>query len=187
MTFARASASFDRILEVLDTEPSLADTPEGASGENHIRRGVVEFRRVSFRYGDGDSDALSDISFQTTPGETLVVVGATGSAKTTLVQLISRLYDVTAGEVLIDGKNVKDYSLDELHCQVGMVLQKNVLFSGTILENLRWGDPQASQQEVIRAAKAAQAHDFIVSFPDGYDTVLGRGGVNVSGGQKHRL
>jgi len=187
MTFARASASSERILEVLDTEPSLADTPEGLSDENHIRKGEIEFRNVSFRYGDGDSDALSDITFKTMPGETLAVVGATGSAKSTLVQLIPRLYDVTGGQLLIDGKDVRDYSLDELHCKVGMVLQKNVLFSGTIIENLRWGDPDASFEEVVEAAKAAEAHEFICSFPDGYDTVLGRGGVNVSGGQKQRI
>ena len=120
-------------------------------------------------------------------GETIAVVGSTGSAKTTMVQLIPRLYDVTAGEVLIDGINVKDYNLDEVHHKVGMVLQKNELFTGTIMENLRWGDENATDEEVETAAKAAEAHGFIMSFPDGYETMLGRGGVNISGGQKQRL
>ncbi len=187
MTFARASASSERILEVLNTEPSLTDTPQGLSEGHRIVRGEVEFRGVSFRYEDGDSEALKGVSFRTVPGETLAVAGATGSAKSTLVQLIPRLYDATEGVVAVDGVDVRDYPLEELHEKIGMVLQKNVLFSGTILENLRWGDPGASEEEVVEMAKAAEAHDFIMSFPEGYRTVLGRGGVNVSGGQKQRL
>ncbi|MCC8089311.1 MAG: ABC transporter ATP-binding protein/permease [Rikenellaceae bacterium] len=187
MTFARASASSKRVLEVLDTEPSLIDTPEGVMENNEIKHGTVEFRDVSFRYGDAEENALCNISFKIDEGETVAIAGATGSAKTTMVQLIPRLYDVTDGEVLVDNRNVKDYSLDELHDKIGMVLQKNELFTGTILENIKWGDPNASFEEVEEAAKAAQAHDFIMGFHDGYETMLGRGGVNVSGGQKQRI
>lgn len=187
MNIARASASSDRILEVLNTEPSLKDTEAGLENKYRIEKGGVEFRNVSFRYGGGDTDVLHDLNFSIEPATTVAVVGATGSGKSTMLQLIPRLYDTTGGEVLIDGRDIKDYSLDELHGKVGMVLQKNELFSGTIEENLRWGDPAATMEEIEAAARAAQAHDFIMSFPDGYRTVLGRGGVNVSGGQKQRL
>ena len=187
MNIARASASSERILEVLDTEPSLTNTEEGQENKHKIDKGEVTFRNVYFRYSGGENDVLRDINFQVGQGETIAVVGATGAAKSSMVQLIPRLYDATQGEVLIDGVNVKDYNLDELHSKIGMVLQKNELFTGTILENLRWGNPDATTEEVEAAAKAAQAHDFIVSFTDGYDTLLGRGGVNVSGGQKQRI
>lgn len=187
MTVARASASSRRIVEVLDTTPSLGNTSEGLTNKHQIQKGEVTFKDVSFRYPGGETDVLRDIQFRITPGETVAVVGSTGSAKTSMVQLIPRLYDVTGGEVLIDGINVKDYNLDELHHKVGMVLQKNELFSGTILDNLRWGDPHATEEEAIIAAKAAEAHDFIMSFTNGYQTLLGRGGVNISGGQKQRL
>ena len=184
MNIARASASSDRVLEVLGTEPSLKDSP-GASAV--VRRGAVEFRNVSFRYGGGETDVLHGISVSVAPGMTVAVAGATGSGKSTLLQLVPRLYDTTGGEVLIDGTDVRDYPLAQLHAQVGMVLQNNVLFSGTIADNLRWGREDASPAEMEAAARAAQAHDFVMSFPDGYDTVLGRGGVNLSGGQKQRL
>lgn len=187
MTIARASASSERILEVLDTEPSLENTPKGLENAHHVERGEVEFRNVGFRYAGGEIDVLKNISFTAHAGETIAVVGATGSAKSSLVQLIPRLYDATEGEVLIDGVNVKDYRLDVLHEGVGIVLQKNELFTGTILDNLKWGKRDASMEEIEEVAKAAQAHDFIMSFPDGYETRLGRGGVNVSGGQKQRL
>lgn len=187
MTIARASASSQRILEVLDTESSLTDTENALQNEYHIGRGGVEFKKVCFRYADGETDVLKNINFQVPAGETIAVVGATGSAKSSMVQLIPRLYDVTEGEILIDGINVKDYQLQILHQEVGMVLQKNDLFTGTILDNLKWGEPDATIEEVKEAARVAQAHDFIVSFADGYDTMLGRGGVNVSGGQKQRL
>ena len=187
MTMARASASSQRVVEVLNTRPSLTDTPQALARNRRIGKGRVEFRNVCFRYAGGETDALRNISFRTEPGETIAVAGATGAAKSTLLQLIPRLYDVTEGAVLIDGVNVRDYRLDELHRRVGVVLQKNELFSGTILENLRWGDPDATPEEVEAAARAAQAHDFIESFPDGYQTRLGRGGVNLSGGQKQRL
>ncbi len=187
MTFARASASSDRIVEVLDTTPSLMDTPEGLQEDNKIEKGDVTFRNVSFRYSGGETDVLHHLNFEVKAGETIAVVGSTGSAKTSMVQLIPRLYDATEGEVLIDGVNVKHYTLDELHHKIGMVLQKNELFTGTILDNLRWGNPEATEEEVEEAAKAAEAHDFIMSFAEGYQTMLGRGGVNVSGGQKQRL
>lgn len=187
MSYARASASSKRITEVLDTESSLTDTEEGLRNEHRIQKGEVSFEDVSFRYTGGENDVLQHISFRVRPGETIALVGATGSAKSTLVQLIPRLYDATAGEIRIDGINVKDYNLDELHTHIGMVLQKNELFTGTILENLRWGKPDATMEEIEEATRAAEAHDFILSFTDGYDTLLGRGGINVSGGQKQRI
>lgn len=187
MSYARASASSKRITEVLDTESSLTDTKEGLRNEHRIQKGEVSFEDVSFRYTGGENDVLQHISFCVRPGETIALVGATGSAKSTLVQLIPRLYDATAGEIRIDGINVKDYNLDELHTHIGMVLQKNELFTGTILDNLRWGKPDATMEEIEEATRAAEAHDFILSFTDGYDTLLGRGGINVSGGQKQRI
>ncbi len=187
MTVARASASSERILEVLNTTPSLANTKEGVENKYIIKKGNVVFRNVYFRYSGGENDVLKDINFDVKQGETIAVVGATGSAKTSMLQLIPRLYDATEGEVLIDGIDVKDYNLDELHLQIGMVLQKNELFTGSILENLRWGKQDATIEEVKQVAKIAQAHDFIMSFTDGYNTLLGRGGVNLSGGQKQRI
>lgn len=187
MTLARASASSKRIQEVLDTWPSLINTPEGLLNKYKIEQGEIIFDKVSFRYGDGENDVLRHISFHINPGETIAVVGATGSAKSSLVQLIPRLYDVTRGEILIDGIPVQNYNLTELHNRISMVLQKNELFTGTIIDNLRWGNPEASLQEIEKAAKAAKAHDFIVSLNEGYNTLLGRGGVNLSGGQKQRL
>lgn len=187
MSFARASASSKRILEVLDTDPSLANTEKGLQAKHLIEQGNISFRHVDFRHRDGDEDILKDINFHIRSGETIAIVGATGSAKSSMVQLIPRLYDATAGEVMINNINVKDYHLDELHNKIGMVLQKNELFTGSIIENIRWGKPDASQEEIKAAAKVAQAHDFIMSFTDGYDTLLGRGGVNVSGGQKQRI
>jgi len=187
MNIARASASSERILEVLDTDPSLTNTEKGLSNTHKISKGNVIFQNVYFRYSGGENDVLKDISFNIKEGEAIAVVGATGAAKSSLVQLIPRLYDASQGKVLIDGVNVKDYNLDELHAKIGMVLQKNELFTGTILDNLRWGNPDATLTEVEEAAKAAQAHDFIMSFTDGYETLLGRGGINVSGGQKQRI
>lgn len=187
MALARASASSKRVLEVLGVCPSLVDTPEGRLNRHRVERGEIHFENVSFRYEGGETDVLRQISFHIRPGETVAIVGATGSAKTSLAQLIPRLYDVTAGEIRIDQVPVKNYRLDELRARIGMVLQKNELFTGTILDNLRWGKPDASAEEVEEAARAAEAHDFIRSLADGYDTLLGRGGVNLSGGQKQRL
>ncbi|QIK61678.1 ABC transporter ATP-binding protein [Dysgonomonas sp. HDW5A] len=187
MAFARASASSKRILEVMDTEPSLTNTPEGLQNKHKIEKGEVVFQNVSFRHYAGENDVLRNINFHVRQGETIAIVGATGSAKSSMIQLIPRLYDATSGKILIDGINVKDYNLDELHSKIGMVLQKNELFSGTIIENLRWGKPDATDDEIVQAAKAAEAHDFIMSFSDGYNTKLGRGGINLSGGQKQRI
>lgn len=184
---SRAVASLKRITEVLDTEVDLTDE-EAADRELCVERGKIEFRNVSFRYyKENHEKVLDQITFTVNPGETVGIIGSTGSGKTTLVQLIPRLYDADEGEVLIDGVNVRDYSLRHLRNGVGMVLQKNVLFSGTILENLQWGDEEAADEDVMEAARAAQADGFITGFSDGYETDLGQGGVNVSGGQKQRL
>ena len=184
---SRAVASSGRIGEVLDTEIDLTD--ETAAHKNSVvREGKIEFRHVSFRYYKKNHEkVLDDISFTIKPGQTVGIIGSTGSGKTSLVQLIPRLYDADEGAVFVDGVDVRDYSLKNLRDGVSMVLQKNVLFSGTILENLQWGDEQAGEAEVRAAAAAAQADDFVSHFPEGYETQLGQGGVNVSGGQKQRL
>lgn len=187
MAFARASASSKRILEVMNTDPSLTNTSEGLQNKHKIEKGEVIFQNVSFRHYAGENDVLRNVNFHIKQGETIAIVGATGSAKSSMIQLIPRLYDATSGKILIDGINVKDYNLDELHSKIGMVLQKNELFSGTIIENLKWGKPDATEEEIIQAAQAAEAHEFIMSFSDGYNTKLGRGGINVSGGQKQRI
>lgn len=187
MNIARASASSQRILEVLDADLSIKNTEEALHHNYKIEKGEVIFKGVYFRYLNGENDVLRDINFHIHQGETIAVVGATGTSKTSMLQLIPRLYDPTKGKVLIDGIDVKDYNLNELHAKIGMVLQKNELFTGTILENLRWGKPDASIEEIEEATKVAQAHEFIMSFSDGYNTMLGRGGINVSGGQKQRI
>lgn len=184
---SRAMASSRRIIEVLDTEIDLTDD-EARCKESVVKEGKIEFRNVSFRYyKDNHEKALEDINFTVEAGQTVGIIGSTGSGKTTLVQMIPRLYDVDEGEVLVDGINVKDFSLNNLRNGVGMVLQKNILFSGSIMKNLKWGDETASEEEIRKAADAAQADRFIEDFPEGYATELGQGGVNVSGGQKQRL
>lgn len=184
---SRALASLSRIREILDTEVDLNDE-HCKEPDKIVSSGRVEFRDVSFRYYKENKEAvLSHISFAVKSGQTLGIIGSTGSGKTTLVQMIPRLYDVDEGEVLVDGVNVKDYTLENLREGVGMVLQKNVLFSGSILENLMWGDENAPIEEVRKAAQAAQADGFVSSFTGGYEMDLGQGGVNVSGGQKQRL
>lgn len=181
-----SSSSVARIVEVLEEPISITD--ETASPSLTAEDGSIEYRNVSFKYQEDAAESiLTGINFSIASGETVGIIGGTGSAKTTLVQLIPRLYDVTDGQVLVGGHDVRDYTLDHLRSAVAMVLQKNVLFSGTIRDNLKWGDENATDEEVIAAAKAACAHDFIMSFPEGYDTYLGQGGVNVSGGQKQRL
>lgn len=184
---SRAAASSRRIKEVLNTEVDLTDD-DAKCKDAVVTEGKVEFRNVCFKYYTNRSEnILENISFTANPGEIIGIVGSTGSGKTSLVQLIPRLYDVTEGEVLVDGINVKDYSIKNLRDGVGMVLQKNVLFSGSIEDNLRWGDENASMEEIRLAADHAQADGFVTSFTDGYNTELGQGGVNVSGGQKQRL
>lgn len=200
---ARAQASGERIIEVLDTRVDIVDRVENitiqeksASGDKNVvlhntlvTKGAVEFRDVSFKYsltGSGEN-VLSNIDFSVVPGEVVAIVGGTGTGKSTLVYLIPRLFDVTDGSVLVDGIDVRDYQLKDLRDGIGVVLQNNTLFSGTILENLKWGNENASQEQIESVCIDAQAHDFIMSFPSGYETVLGQGGVNVSGGQKQRL
>ena len=187
MMSSRAMASARRISEVLDELPDISD--EGAAQpELRVEHGDVEFRDVSFRYYKGSSaEVLSHINLHIKAGSTVGIIGSTGCGKTTLVSLIPRLYDTDSGDVLVDGVNVRDYSLYHLREGVGMVLQKNVLFSGTIAENLRWGNADASDEEMLEASRAAEADKFVSSFPEGYETVLGQGGANVSGGQKQRL
>jgi len=188
---ARAQASGRRVIEVFDVVVDIVDHPEAGAQAAFapVGDGKVEFRDVDFKYslsGAGD-EVLSDISFSAEPGEVVAIVGGTGSGKTTLVNLIPRLYDVSAGVVLVDGRDVRSYPLDTLRGAIGVVLQDNTLFSGTIGENLRWGREDATQEEIEAACRAAQAHDFILCFAEGYDTELGQGGVNLSGGQKQRL
>jgi ATP-binding cassette, subfamily B, multidrug efflux pump len=187
---ARAQASAHRVLEVLRSPIDIVDCPEKTDGAfPQVTAGKVEFKDVSFRYsltGTGE-DVLHGISFTANPGEVVAVVGGTGTGKSTLVNLIPRLYDVSAGAVLVDGRDVRDYQLESLRDGIGVVLQKNTLFSGTIRDNLLWGREGASQAEIETACRDAEAHEFIMSFTDGYDTDLGQGGVNLSGGQKQRL
>ncbi len=184
---SRAMASSHRILEVLDTDIDLND--DNASEKDRlVTSGEIEFKNVCFRYyKKHKKNVLQNINFTAKPGEVVGIIGSTGSGKSSLVQLIPRLYDCDEGEVLVDGVNVKEYSLNHLRDGVAMVLQKNTLFSGSIMENLRWGDEEATDEQVKEAAKAAQADSFVSEFADGYDRELGQGGVNVSGGQKQRL
>ena len=184
LTMTRASMT--RILEVLDEQNDITD--DDASASLSVPDGSIEFRDVCFSYAkDPNNLTLSHINLKIRRGETIGIIGGTGSAKSSLVQLIPRLYDVLSGSVLVGGHDVREYKIKALRDSVSMVLQKNVLFSGTIRDNLRWGDAEATDAEVKEACRAAAAHDFITSFPAGYDTDLGQGGVNVSGGQKQRL
>ena len=187
MSLSRAAASSKRLGEVLDEKVELTD--ENASHKDKlVEEGRIEFRNVGFRYYEtSEEEVLSDINLTIEPGQTVGIIGSTGCGKTTLVSMIPRLYDVDRGEVLVDGVNVKEYGLHNLREGVGMVLQKNVLFSGTIEKNLRWGKKDATEEELTQAAKDAQADDFIRNFTDGYQMVLDQGGTNVSGGQKQRL
>jgi len=187
LQLSRAQACARRINEVLEAVPSVQDRAETASLP--APRGGVEFRDVCFRYaasGSGD-DVLSHISFSVEPGQFVAIVGGTGTGKSSLVNLIPRFYDVTGGSVLLDGMDVRDYPIEALRGRIGMVLQNNVLFSGTIRENLLWGRPDATEEEMFQAARDAQAYDFVMNLPDKFDTVLDQGGTNVSGGQKQRL
>ena len=177
-------ASIDRIYEVLETEPDIKDGP----GTQTVADGSIKFDHVNFSYSNNkDNLTLEDINLDIASGETLGIIGGTGDGKSSLAQLIPRFYDVLSGSVIVGGEDVRNYSLFNLREGVSMVLQKNVLFSGTIRENLLWGNKDATQEQIEEACKAACAHDFIMSFPDGYETDLGQGGVNVSGGQKQRL
>ncbi len=186
ITIVMSRASMDRIVEVLDEKIDIEDD-ENAK-DIFPENGSIDFDNVDFSYKkSADVLNLENIDLHIKSGETIGVIGGTGSAKTTLVQLIPRLYDVFDGSVKVGGVDVRDYKIENLRGAIGMVLQKNVLFSGTIKQNLLWGNPDATDEEIYHAATAAQAHDFVMSFPKGYDTDLGQGGVNVSGGQKQRL
>ena len=184
---SRAVASSRRVKEVLNTEIDIQDR-EDANSALCVNEGKIEFKNVNFKYHEESYDyILKNINLTINPGETVGIIGSTGSGKTTLVHLIPRLYDVTSGEILVDGVNVKDYTLKNLRKSIAMVLQKNVLFSGTVEENIRWGKEDATEEEIKAAAKSAQADLFIENFNEGYETQIEQGGVNVSGGQKQRL
>ena len=186
MMFSRSMASAKRIAEVMNEKIDIVDAVEDS--EHTVSKGEIEFRDVSFRYyKDSAEKVLDNINLKINAGDTVGIIGSTGCGKTTLVSMIARLYDVDEGEVLVDGVNVKDYSLYNLREGVGMVLQKNILFSGSIIDNLRWGNSDATMEEIKEATDYAQADGFITSFTDGYNMDLGQGGTNVSGGQKQRL
>ncbi len=189
MQYTRSQACATRIQEVLDAVPDIQEKEESVSVAKEERRGEVEFRNVSFKYsatGNGE-EVLRGISFKAEPGETIAVIGGTGSGKSSLVNLIPRFYDVMDGAVLVDGVDVRDYDIEDLRDHIGMVLQKNLLFSGTLRENMRWGKQDATDEEIWAALRCAQAEDFVSAMPNGLDTDILQGGVNVSGGQKQRL
>lgn len=186
MNISRAKASADRINEVFDTKVDIQDTP-GASSQP-IKEGQVAFHNVSFQYkGASGPPVLKNITFTAQPGETVAILGSTGAGKSTLVNLIPRFYDVTEGCITIDGADIRQMTLASLRDSIGMVLQDSILFSGTIGENISWGRANASEEEIVTSAQAAQVHEFIASMPDGYQTMVGQRGVNLSGGQKQRL
>jgi ATP-binding cassette subfamily B protein len=188
MTFSRAQASSERILEVLNTEVDILDSTDGVEKNYSVKKGKVQFDAVYFKYHpDGAEYVLKNINLTVFPGQTVAIIGATGSSKSTLVELIPRLYDVSKGRILVDDIDIRNYPLRVLRSSINIVLQQNELFSGTIKRNIKWGKPGATDEEVMAAAKDAQAHDFIMSFSDRYETVLGQGGVNLSGGQKQRI
>lgn len=186
VTIAVARASLKRVGEIFDTEPTLKD--DDASADVKVENGDIEFKNVSFKYNkDSEKNILTDVSFKIKSGETVGIIGATGSAKSTIVQLIPRLYEADSGEVLVGDRNVKEYKFDNLRNEVSVVLQQNILFSGSIKDNIRWGKTDATDEEIIHAAKCAQAHEFITEKEHGYDEEIGQGGSTVSGGQRQRL
>jgi ATP-binding cassette subfamily B protein len=185
MRLARAQASADRIQQVMDNQPEIRNPVEPV--EDFAPRGRVVFDRVTFSYGDGKDPVLKGINFTAEPGQTVAILGATGAGKSSLVHLIPRFYDVTQGHVTLDGVDVRQVEEARLRRNIGIAMQDSVLFTGTIRDNIRYGRPEASHEDVVEAAKAAQAHDFIQEFPEGYDTLVGQRGVNLSGGQKQRL
>ncbi len=189
LQLSRAQACARRINEVLDATPDIEDGEGVQTSKLPAAKGKVEFRKVSFKYAASNTgdDVLKDIDLTIEPGKFVAIVGGTGVGKSSLVNLIPRFYDPTGGQVLLDGVDVKDYPLDDLRSRIGMVLQNNVLFTGTVRENLLWGKPDATQEELEQATKDAQAFGFIMSLPQGFDTLLDQGGVNLSGGQKQRL
>jgi ATP-binding cassette subfamily B multidrug efflux pump len=186
INLSRAKVSADRLEEVLESKIDITNSPDCVSTE--IKTGAVEFDNVSFTYKDASGDpVLKHISFTVNAGETVAILGATGSGKSTLVNLIPRLYDVSEGKIMIDGIDVRNYNMDTLRKGIAVVLQESILFSGSIRDNIRWGKEDATEDEIVSAAKAAEASNFIMKFTEGYDTQIGQKGVNVSGGQKQRL
>ncbi|MCG1020464.1 ABC transporter ATP-binding protein [Sutcliffiella horikoshii] len=183
--FSQAKASGERLLEILEAEEDIQDTPDAKDVPN--LNGHVTFEDVTFRYPNEDKTALENVSFDAPPGKQIGLIGATGSGKTSITQLITRFYEPQSGRILIDGEEVNKYSLYSLRNQIGFVLQESFLFSSTIKSNIAYGRPNASMEEIVRAAKMAQAHDFIMELPDGYDTMLGERGMGLSGGQKQRI
>jgi ATP-binding cassette subfamily B protein len=182
---AQASASATRIFEIMDAKSDVVDQPN-APALPPIR-GHVKFDNVTFRYFGSTEPVLSKVSFEAQPGQTIALLGATGSGKTTIINLIPRFYDVSEGKILIDGHDVREVKLDSIRSQIGIVLQDTTLFTGTIRENIAFGRPDATLEQIIAVAQAAEAHDFIMSFPDGYNTRVGERGVTLSGGQKQRV
>ena len=181
-----SKASIERLGEIFKQEPSVSD--KDADESLRVEEGSIEFKNVTFKYNEQvEKNILENVSLKINAGETVGIIGSTGSSKSTLVQLIPRLYDATEGEVLVSGRNVKDYTFKNLRGEIAVVLQQNMLFSGTIMENIRWGRPEATDDEVFEAAKDAEAHEFISEFEKGYDTQLGQGGSTVSGGQRQRI
>lgn len=184
---ARAKTSLERIEAIFNEEIDIVD---GHMLNENIEKGFgIEYKNVSFQYKNSENEqsVIDDVSFIVKNGNTLGILGETGSGKSTLMHLLVRLYDVSSGEILLDGVNIKDYKLEELHSKISMVLQDTTLFTGTIRENVKWGKSDATDEEVIEACKSAKAHDFIMKFPNGYDTILGQKGINLSGGQKQRI
>jgi ATP-binding cassette subfamily B protein len=182
--FQHAATSAERVFEILDNKPEIADK------ENAIElpdiKGHIQFKNVTFSY-DGEQDALDDVSFDVQPGEMIGLAGHTGAGKTTLINLLCRFYDINKGAILVDGHDIRDIKIESLRSQIGVVLQNPFLFNGTVAENIAYGKPGATMREVIAAAKAANAHEFIMNFPDGYDTVVGERGERVSGGERQRI
>ena len=183
--FGRAMISVKRVNEIMDSKLEITDGKH--IEEEYTEKGVIEYKNVSFGYPKSQSNVLDDISFKVNPGETVAIVGATGCGKSTLVNLMIRFYDVTSGEILIDGVNVKDYKLTDLRDKIAIVLQKSELFAVSIAENILWGNPNASMEDVIEAAKIAQAHDYIMDKEYGYHELVEQKGTSLSGGQKQRL
>jgi ATP-binding cassette subfamily B protein len=182
---SQAGASAKRIFEIIDTKNDVADKPDAQPLP--AIQGKVEFEQVTFRYFGGGDPALDQVSFSAEPGQTIALLGATGSGKSTIINMIPRFYDVTAGAIKIDGYDVRDVCLESLRGQIGIVLQDTTLFTGTIRDNIAFGRPSASLEEITAVAKAASAHEFIMSFPQGYDTPVGERGTTLSGGQKQRV
>jgi ATP-binding cassette subfamily B protein len=182
---SQAGASAERVFEILDARSEVIEKPDAI--ELPDVQGRVAFERVSFRYFGGGELVLKGVSFTAEPGQTVALLGATGSGKSTIINLIPRFYDVSEGRITVDGHDVRDVTIESLRSQIGIVLQEATLFTGTVRDNIAFGKPEATMEEIVAAAKAAEAHEFIVGFPDGYDTEVGERGVTLSGGQKQRI